>query len=298
LDLRDLRYFLTVAELGNLHRAAEREGRSQPALTKSIQRLEGQVGSKLIFRDGRGIKLTTVGEALLGRAQAICYLVDESVEEIASIAKGNLGHVRVGTVPTGADSLLPAAFGLLASQSTKLTFQVTVDMTDLLRKLLRSGEIDLVIAPMSKSDELEFAHHSIASDYVVVASRKDHPLQSGNVELTDLLNYSWLLPSKVVSSRQWLEQRFLERDLPLPQISVEANTVSILRRGIALTDMLTFVSRQALQPRGEMPLHEIPLEETTMKRELGVLHRRGQPLSPAADKLISALVASAPHHSY
>lgn len=296
MDLRDLRYFLTVAELGNLHRAAEREGRSQPALTKALQRLEEQVGSKLIFRDGRGIKLTTVGEVLLARAQAICHLVDESIEEISSIAKGNLGHVRIGTVPTGADSLLPAALSLLQSQKANLTFQVTVDMTDLLRKLLQRGEIDLVIAPMSKSDKLEFAHHSISSDYVVVAARRDHPLRGRKVEMSDLLDYSWLLPSKVVSSRQWIEQRFLERDLPLPQIRVEANTVSILRRGVALSDMLTFVSRQALQPRGEMPLYEISLEETTMRRELGVLHRRGQPLSPAAAKLIDALITSAPQH--
>src|SRR3546814_13629255 len=84
---------------------------------------------------------------------------------------------------------------------------------------------------MSKSDKLEFAHHSIASDYVVVASRKDHPLQRDHVELADLLDYSWLLPSKVVSSRQWLEQRLLERDLPLPQISVEANRSEERRAG-------------------------------------------------------------------
>ena len=65
MDLRDLAYFETIAELGHIGRAADRLGRSQPALTKSIQRLEQSLGASLFQRDGRRIRLTPAGELML-----------------------------------------------------------------------------------------------------------------------------------------------------------------------------------------------------------------------------------------
>jgi DNA-binding transcriptional LysR family regulator len=68
MDFRDLKYFAVIAEEGHVGRAAERLYKTQPALTKCIDRLEEQLGAPLFERVGRGIRLTPVGEALLPRA--------------------------------------------------------------------------------------------------------------------------------------------------------------------------------------------------------------------------------------
>lgn len=293
MELRDLRYFLAIAELGQVNRAADRAGRTQPALSKSIRRLEEQIGAKLVVRNGRTIQLTAVGEALLIRARAVCQLVDESTEELASVAQGNLGLIRIGTVPTAADSVLPAAFKRLTAEQSRIHFQVTLGMTDLLRKLLRTGEVDLVVCPLVESDKGEFGCQTLGSDDLVVAARRQHALTRKSVRLKDLLDYEWLLSLKTNASRQWLEQRFRSRGLPAPVIRVETNSVRMLREIIAQTDLITFMSRRDLKVHGEPELVEIALTETTMKREMGVLYSRDRLAPPAIPRVIRALVAGA-----
>src|SRR5678815_1628178 len=78
LDLRDLRYFETIAELGHLGRAAERLSLTQPALTRCVRRLEESFGTELFERVGRGIRLTSAGDALLTRARRLHVAADET----------------------------------------------------------------------------------------------------------------------------------------------------------------------------------------------------------------------------
>ena len=76
LDLRDLRYFETIAELGHLGQAAKRVHRTQPALTSCVRRLEAAFGTPLFERVGRGIRLTPAGALLLARAQRLRLAAD------------------------------------------------------------------------------------------------------------------------------------------------------------------------------------------------------------------------------
>ena len=79
LDLRDLRYFETIAETGHLGRAAKKLFRTQPALTGCVRRLEGALGTALFERAGRGIRMTSAGTALLVRARALRVAAEEAV---------------------------------------------------------------------------------------------------------------------------------------------------------------------------------------------------------------------------
>ena len=98
-DIRDLRYFKTMAELNHLGRAAEQLCLSQPALTRCVRRLEDVCGTELFQRAGRGIRLTAAGEALLQRARRLDVLADETLREMHAFAHGDSGHVRLGVVP-------------------------------------------------------------------------------------------------------------------------------------------------------------------------------------------------------
>ena len=107
MDLRDLAYFEVIADLGHMGRAAERLGRTQPALTKCIQRLEEAVGADLFERTGRGIALTRVGEVLLSRARRMRSAMEEALREVSDFAAGSAGHVRIGCGATMGEYLLP-----------------------------------------------------------------------------------------------------------------------------------------------------------------------------------------------
>ena len=211
VQLRDLKYFEAVADLGHIGRAADKLGRTQPALTKAIQRLEAMFGGALFERQGRGIRLTAVGEVLLARARLLRGATEEALREVGDFAQGNAGHVRIGSGPIAADHVLPEICNLLLAEAPQTTIDITVAPSTALRERLREGSIDLLIGLMPEHDEA-FVTHSIVEDVVVVAARRDHPVfASKKVTMQALLRWRWVLSIDTIPSRQWLDAAFRSR---------------------------------------------------------------------------------------
>ena len=289
MDLRDLAYFETIAELGHLGRAAQKLNRSQPALTKSIQRLEESLGTRLFERDGRRIKLTPVGELLKVRGKQLQQSVAETQREIRDFANGVMGNIRLGCAASMADHLLPHLTATLLSRAPQITLNLVIGQDDLLRESLFSGRLDMVICPQYEADPL-LQFHALFDDEAVVVASRHHPLFSAGYELRDLCQYQWVLPASTVPARRWIDNVFQSRDLPLPQVQIETTSISLLPRLIGETNLLSFLARETLEDvKGVTHLREVRLNETTMKRTIVVFVRTGAYLSPAAQMLLSVL---------
>ena len=101
LELRHLKYFVTVADELHFGRAAERLGISQPPLSQQIHALEQRLGAKLFERKGRGIVLSGAGTALLPRARAILTQAERAAESVARSQRGELGELHLGLMSSG-----------------------------------------------------------------------------------------------------------------------------------------------------------------------------------------------------
>lgn len=291
MDLRDLRYFETIAQLQHVGRAAETLHRTQPALTSSIRRLEAACGAPLFERAGRGIRLTAAGKVLLRWAQQVRFDMEDARREIAAIASGLAGHIRVGIVPTAAQFLLPQAARQLLREGPEVTLRTVVALVDTLKPMLRQGELDLVVGTETHA-EPGLVSKVISQDAVVVAASASHPLCRKQATLRDLTQYRWVLQPAGAPGRDWLDHTFDRHRLPRPQVQVESTMLLMLPPLIAQTGLLSFISRHHLQPRtGRAGLKEIPLKETTMIRRLVVMHRDKGYLSPAAQRLVELLAA-------
>ena len=290
IQLRDLRYFEAVAELGHLSKAADQLGRTQPALTKAVKRLEEEFGSALFERKGRGIQLTAVGQVLLARARMLRGATEEALREVGDFARGNAGHVRIGSGPIAAEHVLPELCNLLLEEAPATTIEITIAQSLTLRDRLRQGAIDLLIGLMPEA-EPDFVSHPIVDDVVVVVARRNHPVfDLPRVTMKSLLAWRWVLPSGTIPSRQWLDAMFQARGLALPSAQIDANSVPLLPRLIARSNLLSFLSRHTLGVAGgRNPLREVPLKELTLSRKLGVTYRRQGYLSPAAQRLLTLL---------
>ena len=184
MDLRDLAYFETIAELGHLGRAAQKLNRSQPALTKSIQRLKESFGTRLFQRDGRRIKLTPVGELLQARGKVLQQSIAQTQREVRDFASGAVGNIRVGCASTMAEYLLPKLTSALLQRSPDVTLKMVIGQDDLLRESLRSGQLDMIICSLITDDE-QFESFPILKDEAVVIASKDRPIfKAGTAWLT------------------------------------------------------------------------------------------------------------------
>lgn len=289
LHLRDLRFFETVADLGHLGRAADQVGRSQPALTKCIQRLEQVIGSPLFERAGRGIRLTPVGEVLLARCRLLRAASDEVVREVRDFAQGSAGQVILGSGPMAAEHLVPQLCRAVLADAPRVRMDVVVGPSWELRSQLRQGKLDLLVGLAVDSDP-ELVSHPLVEDVVVVAADRSHPVfERTRIAMPALLQYGWALPSANIPSRQWLDLAFSARGLPAPDVKLESGSIALLPRMVERTHLLTFVSRHTLALERGASLREVKLQATTLRRNLGVTHRRTGYLSPATQRVLKLL---------
>jgi DNA-binding transcriptional LysR family regulator len=165
--------------------------------------------------------------------------------------------------------------------------RAVIGQNDILRNALRSGELDLIVSFIPRSDESELAHHEILEDEVVVVASRTHPIHRKRVRMKDLLDYRWVLASPGVATRQWIDQAFTTRGLPAPNVQIETNILLMLPPLIEKNQLLSFISRRHAGKGA--PLREVPLKETTMRRRFAVTYRRDSYLSPAARRFVELL---------
>jgi DNA-binding transcriptional LysR family regulator len=290
MELRDLAYFETIATLGHMGRAAERLGRTQPALSKSIRRLEDEIGAELFKRAGRGIALTETGQALLSRARAIRQNVDESIREVGDLARGLTGTIRVGCGATTAEYILPTVTAKLLEAAPDVRMEVMIGMNDVLRSSLLDGRLDLSVGPIIAGDEERFDTETFGMDSVVAAVAREHRLAASTPKLADLLDYGWVLPARSVATRQWLEAAFASRGLSLPRVNILSNNLSLSPRLVIATDLITFISRRNLSPGATGgQLVELDVPELIMRRPVGTIAPKLAYRSPLTRRFIDIL---------
>lgn len=290
MDLRDLRYFETIASLEHLSKAAKKLHRTQPALTSCIRRLEEDCGALLFEKSGRGIRLTAAGATLLTWAQRIRQDSEDAKRDIANIGRGLSGHIRIGIVPTAAQFLLPPVARQLLARAPEVTLRTVVGLIDSFMPMLRAGDLDMMVGTEGPA-EPGFVSRLLAEDFIVVAASADHEVLRGRPSLKDLTAYRWVLQPVGAPTRDWLDHTFDRKHLPRPRVQVESTMLLTLPSLIAQTGLLTFIPRHYLSgPGNRQQLKEVSIAGTTMKRRLVVTYRENGYLSPATTLLIDLLV--------
>lgn len=142
MDLRQLRYFLTVAEELHFGRAAERLGIAQPPLTLTIQKLERELGCELLIR-GRRTQLTGAGAKLAEEALRVLDQAEHAVDSTRRIARGESGELRVGVPPSVMLTKLPAAIRAYRRRYPQVAFTLREMGTAAIERALLDGALDL-----------------------------------------------------------------------------------------------------------------------------------------------------------
>ncbi len=146
-SIRQLRYFVALAETGGFGRAAEIVHVTQPALSQQIKELETTLGARLVDRLPRGVQLTRAGQEVLRRARRILSEVGD-LEPAVRLSRGLSGRLRLGVIPTVAPYLLPLALTRLRARDLTLDIRVREAQTEPLIEALGQGRLDAVVAAL------------------------------------------------------------------------------------------------------------------------------------------------------
>lgn len=191
MDMEQLSHFRSVAELKNFTRAAEQLNISQPALSRSIQRLEEELGQPLFERQPRSIELTDAGMLFQSRAEQILLIIEDTKAEICD--DGQSGRIRLGAIPTIAPFLLPGLLRQFSNAFPKATLIVQEDTTDHLMKRCKQGELDVAILALPIPTRYVEVETLFDEELLLVLPLK-HPLaKKKRIEIGDVQHYPFVL---------------------------------------------------------------------------------------------------------
>jgi len=250
-----LRPFLAVARAGTLSAAARELAVSQPALTKSVRKLEQQVGVPLFDRRARGMALTASGAALLAHARMIeaqCRVADGELE---ALARGQAGRIRLGAGPYWGNTVVPRAIARLHERLPGLDVGLEVAVNTVIQPKLYAGELDVIVGALPESAGLPpgIERRDICRINLRVVAGRDHPLQRRKrVTVADLGRYPWVVYQHDRDVMDNLAGLLRRGGAAPPEIRVETNSVTavlqLLRSGPYLACLADAFLRAAPEP--------------------------------------------------
>ncbi len=194
METRHLRLFCVLAAELHFTRAAFLLNISQSALSHQIKQLEDELGTQLMERTNRRVRLTPAGEVFLLRATALLEQMDQAVHEATRIGQGDLGTLGIGVVSTAVCSYLPGILRAFRKESPHLSIDVHEMEPGEQVQALHKESIDIGLLFLSIQDPA-FESVLISRERLIAAIPTGHPLASGEkVRLRDLAGETFLIP--------------------------------------------------------------------------------------------------------
>lgn len=285
LSLRDIEYFLAAVEHGNLGRAAAACDISQPALSKSLQRLEADTGLALLDRGGRGLRLTSAGLVFLEHARKLWAEYRDAVRHAMEL--------RVGATGATVDSFVMPALRLLLPRRPALRIELTQGLSDDLNEQVASGRLDLAVTPVYAPAPAALLQEPIIEDQLCVAASRKHPLAARRkLSLRDLQGQRWILPASSSIARKALDARYAEAGLGLPTAALEVEHFS--KGTLALlagSDLLAVAPQSALGAERSIAVLPVALGRP-LQRHIALISRHDTTWSPLMTEFREAILDS------
>jgi len=287
VELRHLRYFVAVAEMENVSRAATQKLHvAQPSLSRQIRDLENEVGVQLLERTAKSVRLTDAGRAFLEEARAILKHADEAVVKVRSIAGKLETELRVGDWPLGTGRIMPAL--LRAYKQTVPNVHVKLHDWTVDQNIagVRDGRLELAIllSPLKGNVLAEFRFQELAKARVCLAVSSKHPFaRRQSVSLADAARepFIGLIREKYPRYQEYVTAIFAKVSVK-PRILEDhdgwAGVYSAVEAGTGVT-----IASDAFRDPVSARVKLLRLTPEPKRVVIGIVTRKGK-LSPAAEK--------------
>ena len=299
LKMAHLRLLAALGATGQMGAAAGQMGITQPAASRLMAEVERITGAVLHQRTGRGLVLTPGGAALARRAAQVLIEIEDAGRELAEIAGGIGGQVRLGAVTGPAmDRVLPAMAALRAAE-VPLQVEVVVATSDVLCAQLLAGRLDFALARLPLGEDasrLRFVH--VGSEPVRLLVRRGHPLLGKSAFGTAaLMAHDWVMPPADSILHRTVVDRLRMLGLPEPPGMLATSsflfTLALLQQSDAIAPLARAVTDR-FAADDQAPYVVLPVDLGIEVAPFGLVTRLGAGLTPAAQRVLDLVTSVAP----
>ncbi|MFG1185072.1 MULTISPECIES: LysR family transcriptional regulator [Xanthobacter] len=290
MDLRQLKYFVQIAESGNFSRAAEVLRIAQPSLSQQMKNLEEELGVELLMRHARGVTPSELGQQFYDHARRILEEVDRVKDQVRSTSLNPSGRVSVGLPTSACRGLGLPLISAMAEQQPKIALHVVEAMTGYLDDLLQAGRLDVALLYDHKAFEHVAWTEMMVEDLMLFAA-PDHPLAAkGAIAFRDMFAWPIVLPGAPNVMRTVIEQFAARNDVePIATACDSLPTIArLVRSGRALGVMPHFAFMDEMA-RGEMVA--VPILDPTPSWRLSVVVSQ-RSMNPRGSEAVAKVMAN------
>lgn len=289
MDLQQLRYFVALSEEKHFQRAAQKTHVSQPTLSQQLKKLEIELGSPLLERTSRKIRLTPAGEKFLPYAVQVLDSAEKGREALQKDGGEITGRIRVAAIPTICPYLMPEVIPLIKKAAPKLVLELYEETTSVLLDHLKQGQIDLGVLSLPISERGIATRPLMKEKFYLAVSRKNPLASKKTVHPRDLANEKLLvLQEGHCFGSQSLE--YCKTALKNPQVIFQGSGLLSVLKLAAANEGVTFAPEMALSSYKDARIHYVPFAAPEPTREIGLVWRLSMPLN-RAHKLLMETVA-------
>jgi len=291
MDIRQMQYFVCLAQEGNVTRAARRLSIVQPALSMQIAKLESSLGKKLFHRGAQGMTLTPAGETLLQIVDPILKDIDRAKETMSQLDGKVSGRVSIGMIASAAQSTLPLSSAKIAAHYPEIHLLVCEGYTESILEWVAASQLDLAVVNIPQRRIMLSTKHILDEQMMLAHSAAVDLGLPKNVPYTRLAELDVVIPSRRHGLRRILDDAAAEAGFTLnPRLEID--TLSAISEVVATTGLATVlpgIALQAMLKDGRIKAHR--LQQPTVVRSLAWVSNPRRLISSAVSAVMNIITA-------
>lgn len=285
MELRLMRSFVRVAELGSFSRAAIELRIAQPALSRQIAKLEAELGVALLYRTGRGVSLTSAGELLLVASHRLFADMDQTIREVRATSGLLAGSASIGLPPTVGRVLSIPLARRINTEFPDVKLRIVEGFSGNLVEWLYSGRVDVSVLYVEPNMPVMIAEPLVVEDLMLIGSPATlDPAGGAPIDMTAVAQLPLVVPSRPHSLRLHIDRGALDAGVALEivlEVDALHSMIEAVRQGLACTilppcavcqdiEAGTLVARRIVSPG----LHQTLYVATAFQRPSAVAPKR------------------------
>ncbi|WMD21508.1 LysR substrate-binding domain-containing protein [Achromobacter seleniivolatilans] len=286
MKLQQVFDFLAVTQHGSVHAAARATGQTQPAMTKSLRRLERTLGLPLFERHAKGMRPNDFGMRFLPHAQHLVHEAKRAREAMSQMRGERMGSVSYGISPAAAALLAPPALQRFRLMYPEVQLDTCSGGYATLAPQLRDGELDFAICPLPPGQtDPQLQMRELMNGPMVMLARQDHPLRKTQ-SLEDLRDVVFAVVGPPGQPGAAVYDVFEDAGLGTPRVDMQADSPSDAAALVAESDRMALLPAVVLATAApHQRLAVVPITDPLPNFLIGLFHRASGALTPAAQAL-------------